>query len=124
MLRAMALDKFDNAAFISAGEYVSIAAPMDRRSKCVRTKSANKHPRNNKQNWKGERTPAQLAVSSFIATELAEAASTSGNGSIGSDCNSRRQWDTSSAHFSCRTGNISIDVIQFLVDQNPVSVRH
>jgi hypothetical protein len=68
-LRAMALDKFENTAFTD-GEYVSISAPVDRRRKCVRIKSASEHPRNRKQNWKGERTKVQLAVSSFIATEL------------------------------------------------------
>jgi hypothetical protein len=68
-LRAMAFDKFDNSA-ATAGEYVSISAPVDRRRKCVRIKSASEHPHNNKQNWKGERTQVQLSVSSFIATEL------------------------------------------------------
>jgi hypothetical protein len=68
-LRAMALDKCDNAAF-TEGEFVSISAPVDRRRKCVRIKSASEHQSNNKKSWKGERTKVELAVSSFMATDL------------------------------------------------------
>ena len=43
---------------------ISISAPVDRRIKYVRLKSASVYPRNNRR----VRTPVQLAVSSIIAT--------------------------------------------------------
>ena len=51
-------------------EYVYISAAMDHRRKCVRIKSASEYPRNNKQKWKGVRTPVQLAVSPILATDM------------------------------------------------------